>query len=492
MKPAYSLNWRRGPVLATALCLGLAGCAVGPDFVKPQAPAVQSFVRPQDGHILSGLGAGDQAIKEQWWHDYQSDAMNEIVELALKNNPNIDAAIANLKAAQANVRVQQGFFFPTIGAGYVGTQGNPGYTIAPPTNTDIGSVYALQTAQLTIGYMPDIFGLNRRQVESLQAQAKISQFQLDALRITVASNVIAAVMQEAALSEQFAAQQRAVQLAQGQLKTARKMFAEGYYSRVDLANQESAYTAAQQALLGYRKALDQTRDLLAILCGKFPSEEIVRVKLEAIRVPERLPSAIPSRLVEQRPDVMAAEQLVKSANAQIGVAIASMLPQFTIFGVIGGAASAFNAMFNGDNVFWAATGAVGQTLFDGGTLYFRKQAAEAVTAEALAQYKAAVIAAYQNVADTLYALDVDKQTLLSAIDNEQALEAIQSATQKQFDTGYASEPANQLAQQNFLNARTARVQAQVTYMGDTVALYQALGGGWAGESAPATAQVASK
>jgi len=162
-----------------------------------------------------------------------------------------------------------------------------------------------------------------------------------------------------------------------------------------------------------------------------------------------------------------------------------MLPQFSIVAAMGGASNAINTLFASGNPFWGVTGNLSQTLFDGGTLYFRKEAAEAATAQALAQYKSTVLIAYQNVADTLYALEVDKQALDAAIENEKAILAIATATKQQFEKGYVAEPAYQAAQQSFLSARTARLQAQATYMGDTVALYQSLGGGWTRESSDA-------
>jgi len=270
-----------------------------------------------------------------------------------------------------------------------------------------------------------------------------------------------------------------------QLVTARKLFSSGYFSRVDLANQESAYAASQQAAFAVKKLLDQTRDLIAVLCGQYPSEELKLVELSAMKIPAHLPQAVPSQLVDQRPDVLAAEEIVKAANAQIGVAVANMLPQFSIVAAMGGASNAINTLFASGNPFWGVTGNLSQTLFDGGTLYFRKEAAEAATAQALAQYKSTVLIAYQNVADTLYALEVDKQALDAAIENEKAILAIATATKQQFEKGYVAEPAYQAAQQSFLSARTARLQAQATYMGDTVALYQSLGGGWTRESSDA-------
>ena len=488
MKEMYTANpfQRKLPKisLACGLILALTACAVGPDYVRPEAASVSRFTREQDPVSASSVDLVKHPIQADWWRDYQSDALNDIVELALKHNPNVEAAEATLKVTRANVRAQQGFFFPAITAGFSGVRGNTGNNITAPTvNWDANTYsYSLQTATFNVGFTPDIFGLNRRQVESLEAQSKNAQYQLDALKITIASNVIAAVIQEAALAEQYAAQQELVRLGSMQLVTARKMLSLGYFSRLDLANQEMAYAASVQGSLAVKKLLDQTRDLIAVLCGQLPSTELKLVNLEKVQIPAHLPQAVPSQLVDQRPDVMAAEALVKSANAQIGVAIANMLPQFSIVGSLGGAANVWSDLFSSGNPFWSLTGNVGQVVFDGGTLYNRKRAAEAATEQAVAQYRATVIVAYQNVADTLYALEADKTAFDTALENEKANLAIANGLQQQFEKGYASEPAAQLARQGYLSARTARLQAQATYLGDTVALYQSLGGGWSRDS----------
>ena len=303
-------------IVITGLALGLSACSVGPDFVRPEAPKLSSFTREVEASSSKADEPLPDRIQADWWKDYQSASLNQVVELALKNNPTVEAALANLKVAKANVKAQQGFFFPSIGAGYSGSRGNVGnYVSAPTSVVNDDSSYSLQTAQLSVGFTPDIFGLNRRQVESLKAQASSAQFQLDALKTTVASNVIAALMQEAALSEQYAAQQESVKLGLAQLVTARKLFSSGYFSRVDLANQESAYAASQQAAFAVKKLLDQTRDLIAVLCGQYPSEELKLVELSAMKIPAHLPKAVPSQLVDQRPDVLAAEEIVKAANA---------------------------------------------------------------------------------------------------------------------------------------------------------------------------------
>lgn len=459
--------------LSIVALLSLSACAVGPNFQKPDSPKTVSYTR--DPQALEG--AQVIPIPTNWWVAYQSDEINQLVELALKNNPNIDVALANLKIVQQNIVAQQGFFFPQIGAGYVASRQNVGSTLAPAINGTT-SVYGLQTTALSVGFTPDIFGGNRRQVESLKAIANAQQLQLEALKITVATNVIATAIQEAVYREQLQIAKEAVDAARKQLAHSKLLADTGYISGIDLANQEAIYAQAAGQILVLKKLREQTLDMLAVLCGQVPSTNLLLPNINAIYIPRGLPHALPSSLVEQRPDVKIAEELVRASNAQIGVAIASMIPQFSITGILGGSATAFSELFNGSNNIWGIAGGVGQPLFAGGSLLARKRAAEAGLDASLAQYRSTVLMAFQNVADTLYALDNDGKLYELARDGEIANKKAFDKTQLQFEHGYTSEPGLLIAKQQYLQAKINAIQAYSVYLGDTAALYQSLGGGW--------------
>jgi NodT family efflux transporter outer membrane factor (OMF) lipoprotein len=471
-----SMNKMR-PLLLAPLLAALAGCAAGPDYKKPAAPAVQNYTREP---VQAGEGqmlAPEAPVDAAWWTAYGSPEIDALVRRALEHNPNVDAAIANLKVAQQNVAAQRGFFYPTIQAGYTGTRQNVGNTLSSPLSSG-ETIYNLHTAQLSVGFVPDIFGLNRRQVESLKAQEDAQRYQLAAVRITLANNVVTAAFQEAATVEQVRLIEATIVTYREQLKHLQRMHESGYSSAMDVAGAEAALAQALQLLPPLRKQLEQTRDLLAVLCGDFPNQGYQPASLDAIKLPPSLPLGIPSKLVEQRPDVRGAEAQVHSANAQVGVATANMLPQFTITALAGGAATAFSQMFAAGNGIWAIGGGVSQTLFAGGTLIARKRGAEAALVSALAQYQGVVITAFQNVADTLYALENDGRAVQAARDAESANDKFLVLTQKAFNSGYTSEFVLLAAKQAALQSKVARLQAYGTYLSDTAALYQSLGGGW--------------
>jgi NodT family efflux transporter outer membrane factor (OMF) lipoprotein len=460
----------------------LSACSVGPDFKKPEMVTPTSFTRNGQMDTSPSTSQSPKGVDAQWWKAYGSDEINQLVDLALKNNPNIESASANLRVAQANVRAQQGLFFPSISAGYGVSRQKTGPilqpSINPPADGVVDSIYNLHTAGFTVGFAPDIWGGNRRQVESLKALGNAQSYQLAALQTTIANNVVATAIQEASLREQVKAVRDLAQASREQLEHARRLRAAGYSSSVDLAVQESLFAQATAQVPTLEKSREQSLNLLAVLCGKMPNEQLLLPSIDKIRFPSPLPNVVPSAFVEQRPDVKIAEEYVRAANAQIGVAIANLLPQISLTGNIGSVATLFGDLSNSANSAWALAGGISQPIFQGGTLFARKRAAEAGIDSAIGQYKSTVLGAFQNVADTLYAIDADGKYYKTALDNEKANQQIFEQSDRQVKAGYLSEAGMLLTKQTYLQARINSLQAYATYLGDTTALYQALGGGW--------------
>jgi NodT family efflux transporter outer membrane factor (OMF) lipoprotein len=483
MKGDYRL---RAASALGALAL-VSGCAVGPDFQRPAAPGVDGYTRqPLVGKTASTEIPGgeeqrfvhDREISQQWWTLFQSPQLNALIEKALKVNPSLVAAQAALRQAKELVYAQQGFYYPIIQANVSPSRQRTSATFSPALNSG-DALYNLYTAQVTVGFTPDVFGGNRRQVESLSALAESQRFLLEATYLTLTSNVVAAAIQEASLRAQIAATRDIVALSTKSLELLRRQFELGYVARIDVAAQETALAQVEQTLPPLRRQLEQTRDLLTALAGRFPNDELPETfELSALHLPQDLPLSLPSKLVEQRPDVRAAEEQMHAASAQIGVAIANMLPQFTISAAKGGAATEFSQMFANGNPFWSVAGNVTQTLFAGGTLLHRKRAAEAAFEQAAAQYRSTVITAFQNVADTLYALQSDADGLKAAVAAERAAKLSLDLTLKQQKIGYVNYLALLSAQQAYQQTVIARAQAHASRFADTAALFQALGGGW--------------
>jgi len=215
------------------------------------------------------------------------------------------------------------------------------------------------------------------------------------------------------------------------------------------------------------------------LIGKFPGETTLpELDLSAFRLPQTLPVSLPSELVRQRPDIRAAEALLRQTNARIGVAQALMFPQLTLSGSYGSAATRVSNLFDPGTQLWNIGASLLQPLFHAGQLQARKRGAEAVYAQAFAQYQATVLGACQNVADALLALEFDAATLKAQTAAETAARESLEVTRKQLQFGAVNSLTLLNAQRQYEQAKVALVLAQATRYADTAALFQALGGGW--------------
>ena len=378
----------------------------------------------------------------------------------------------------------QASFAPTRQQNAVGT--------LSPTLSSGAPVYNLYTAQLAVGYDLDLFGGGRRQVESLVAQAEQQRFILEATYLTLTSNVVAAAIQEASLRAQIDATQRILAIDEEQLGIMRRENELGAIAVSDVTAQEAAVAQAAATLPGLRRQLAIQRDQLTALLGRLPAQEPDEIfDLSHLDLPVQVPLSLPSRLVEQRPDIRAAEAQMHAASAQVGVAIANLLPQVSLAASYGGTATRVGEMFSSGNLFWSVGASLTQTLFAGGALVHRKQAAVDALDQAGAQYRAAVIAAFQNVADSLHALVFDAEALKADVEAERATGQSLDYARKAHELGAVSYLALLNAEQAYQQAVIARVQAQANRYADTAALFQALGGGWwnrasdAGESSSA-------
>jgi NodT family efflux transporter outer membrane factor (OMF) lipoprotein len=433
-----------------------------------------------------------------WWKQFGSAKLDALVARALAANPSLPAAVAALRQAEEQTAAQRGYFYPTIAPDFQasrqqiagnlssndpGPQGDGAVIQAPAPAKPV--TYNFYTAQVALSYTPDVFGGNRRQVESLKAQAQALRFQMEATYVTLTTNVVAAVIEDASLESQIKATTAYVGTARDALAILREQQTQGYAMAIDVATQESALAQASALLPPLRKQLEQTRDLIRALVGALPDDPAdLSFELGDLTTPPELPVSLPAKLVDQRPDVRAAEEQMHSASAQVGVAIANRLPQFTITAAYGGAASEVSQLFSSGGPFWNLVGDATAPIFDGGTLRHRQKAAEQALIQARAQYRQTLITAFQNVADTLRAIEADADAMKASIDAEKAAKVARDVTRAQYETGYVNYQTLLLAEGVYQQAVVNRVQAQTNRLGDAATLFQALGGGWWNRAAP--------
>ena len=465
------------------------GCAVGPDFEQPAAPDVTGYT-PQSlaEQTSSAEIKGDEAqrfvqgldIPGQWWTLFHSEPLNALIEQALKNNPTLPAAEAALRQAWENVYAAEGAFFPTAVVGYSPSRNKTATGVTFTSASSGKPWFTLHTAQVVVTYAPDVFGGTRRQVESLTATAEFQRFQVGAAYLTLTSNVVAAAVQEASLRSQIAATEEIIKIQTDSLGILRKQFELGQVAGADVAAVEATLAQAQATLPPLQKQLAVQRDLLTALIGRLPSQEPAeKFELAALQLPQDLPVSLPSKLVEQRPDIQSAEAQLHGASAQIGVAIAAQLPQFTLTGNAGTTANQISQLFTTPGTaFWTFAGNVAQTVFVAGTLLHKKRVADAAFDEAAAMYRSTVITAFQNVADALHALEADAETLKATYAAERAAFKSLEIARRQLQLGAITYLGLLTAENTYDTALLALVQAQAARYADTAALFQALGGGW--------------
>jgi NodT family efflux transporter outer membrane factor (OMF) lipoprotein len=485
-----SVGWRRwlsNAITVLAALVLISGCAVGPNFRPPAAPVLTAYTRPSfsakttSADILGGEEQRfllDQDLPGEWWTLLGSPPLNALMAKAIEANPTLVAAESALRQARELYFAGQGHFYPTVQASFSASRQKATAALSPPLSGPELS-FDLYSTLGTLSYALDIFGGIRRQVESLGATLEGQRFQLEAVYLTLTSSVVSAAIQEALLRAQIAATQEIIDISARSLALFRRQFELGAAARLDVAAQEAALAQVQQTLPPLQKQLEQTRNLLAALSGRFPSEgPAERFELASLRLPQDLPVSLPSTLVTRRLDVRVAETQLQAASAQVGVVLSARLPQVTIAASAGGTATAFAQMFANGNPFWTIAGNIAHTIFDGGTLLHQQRAAEAAFEQSAAQYRTTVIGAFQNVADALYALQADAETLKAAVAAEQATKTTLDITTEAQRLGAVNYLAVLSAQQAYRQALLARAQAQAARLSDTVALFQAVGGGW--------------
>jgi NodT family efflux transporter outer membrane factor (OMF) lipoprotein len=464
-----------------------AGCAVGPNFKKPAAPDVGGYTAqpPSATAATANVSGGEtqrfamgQDISADWWTLFHSTPLNELIDASLSNNHDLKAAHAALSVARENVLAQRGVYYPSVTGSFDASRQRQSGQVAPVLSSN-AFLYNLFTPQVTVSYVPDVFGLNRRTVESLQAQEQEARYQMAATYTALTANVVVTAILEASLQMQIDATRELVGINTDSVNILRYQFDKGYASRLDLAAQESQLAQTAAALPPLIKQLAQVQDLLAVLAGRFPNQgPDQKFDLATLQLPQDLPVSLPSQLVAQRPDVLQAEANLHDASAKIGIATANRLPNIVLTANAGSTAAAMDQLFTSGTGFWALGANVTAPIFQGGTLLHQERAAKAAYTQAAEQYRSTVLTAFQNVADSLSALEQDAEALKSAAAAADAAKITLDLAQRQLQAGYAGYLALLNAEQAYQQSRINLVQAQAARYADTAALFQALGGGW--------------
>lgn len=495
--PLQSLVQRtsRRTMLSTSVALILGGCAVGPDFKTPGSLAsdfysysevpVEEKTQRSEGKTQRSEGKTGasqklvlaQDIPAQWWEIFHSKELDELIRSALANSPNLASAQAALRQAQENYNaLSGGTLYPNVSASFVPERDK---ISAASTQGSAGTLFNLYNASVSVSYTIDAFGGNRRAVEDLGAEVEYQRFQVEAAYLTLISNLVTTAIKEASLRAQIEAQNEILRAQVKQLEVIESRFISGAISKVDVLNQRSFVAQTRATIPSLEKTLQQTRHQLAVYAGRLPGDiNLPTFELDSLDLPKELPVSIPSALVRQRPDIRASEALLHRASAQLGVATANQYPKITLTGTYGSTASTMGTLFSGPAEMWRLAGGITQPIFNGGELSAKRRAAVAYYDQQDAKYRSTVLGAFQNVADTLQALEFDARTLKEQVEAAKVAKQTLDLANLQFGFGAINSLTLLDVKRTYQKARIDLVIARATRYADTAALFQSLGGGW--------------
>jgi len=473
---------QRGSCLVVILAI-LGGCSVGPNFVRPAPPDTERYTHELQSQAT--IAADDQVqhftssntLIADWWKLFQSTELDAVVNKAIANNPTLQASEASLASSQDNMRAGYGVFFPQIQAG-VGASRQRTSSLQQGSQTS-GKIFNLVTLSSTISYAIDVFGGARRSVESLRAQADYQRYENVAAYLMLSANVVNTSIARAAYYEEICTTKQLIKLEKEQLRLTQAQVQAGTSPYANVLSIESLIAANQALLAPLEQNLAQADHLLVTLEGEFPSKaDLPDINLNKFSLPIDLPVSLPSDLVNQRPDILAAEAQMHVASAKIGVATALMFPSFSLNGTFGTSGTNFGNLTASSGKFWSIGPVATIPLFQGTTLWFGRKAAIDAYQQSRANYRQTVLSAFEQVADSLKALEHDAEALQAQVEAKRSAGEALKLLQANYHAGLVNYLAVLTADVQFHETSIAYLQAVAQRHQDTVALFVALGGGW--------------
>ena len=466
----------------------LSACALGPDFVRPAAPATQRYTYEEEpARTIVADGSAQHfepgaKIAADWWRLFGCPQLDAVVLQSIANNPTLQAAQASLRQSQDNLRAGYGIFYPQIGASFQPTRQQ--FSPARFGESSEPSIFNLYTFSTTVSYVLDVFGGERRTIEGLGAQVAVQYYNLRGTYLSLSGNIVNAIVAEASYRAEIQATQQIVGFLEEQTSITATQAQAGTVPYANLLSIQSQLATTEATLPPLQQQVSHTQHLLSTLAG-LPSGDWAppAVTFSDLKLPNDLPVSLPSDLVRQRPDILVAESQLHSASAQIGVATAAMFPSFTLNANYGWNSTSLSTLFASSAAFWTMGAALATPLIQGPTLWYQRKAAIDAYQQSLANYRQTVLAAFAQVADALDALQHDAQTLSAESEalatSAEALHLVQ--------TNYQAGTVNYLqvliADYQYQQAALGYIQASGQRLQDTAALFVALGGGWWNQSA---------
>ena len=460
-------------VLAALLIAALTGCAVGPNYKRPNVDVPGTY-REEPAAGAAGLAAPPDSLgDEEWWTVFQDQELQKLIHTAIEQNYDLRIAATRVLQAQAQLGIARADQFPTVSAGAdINTTRNPKTPIFPS--------YQLNTGQLDLSaaWELDFWGKYRRATEAARANVLASEWGRRAVISTVVANVADAYFELRALDLELEISQQTLSSRQDSLKLTQALEQNGSVSLVDVRQGEQLVYTASATIPNLERQIQQQENLISVLLGRNPGPVARGLKLEDEPHPPAVPAGLPSQLLERRPDIQQSEQQLIAANAEIGVAKAAYFPDISLTALGGFQSDSLTRLFSGPAGLWNVGPALTQPIFTAGKIRSNVKLAKAADEQAALTYRQTIQQAFRDVSDALIAYQKDRefreqQELLSA----SAGDATRLA-EVRYQNGVASYLEVLTNDTNYFSAELNLAQARLSELTDLVHLYNALGGGW--------------
>lgn len=452
------------------LCAGiivgmLTGCVVGPDYQRP------TVATPADWTISYEAAAG--MIDTAWWKQFNDPVLNKLIDTALSNNLDLMAATARVDQYLGQLRTTRSEAFPQIGAGVgVSRQQNSKTGISPGQPP-----YTLYQGALNATWEIDLWGRIRRSTEAAQADLMASEAGRRTVLLTLVSNVASNYIVLSGLDRQLEIARDTEKAYAESLHIFKLRHKYGTVSQVEVSQVESEYESARQKIPQFEAAISQQENLIAVLLGQNPKPVIRGRSIDQLIIPG-IPAELPSQLLEQRPDIIEAEQALIAANARIGVAEALYYPNISLTGALGVSTVNSSELFDGDSNVWGLGGSLLAPIFTFGNIEGQVISAEAAQREALYRYQQSIISAFRDVEDALVATTRGRESQKAQGRRVKALETYARLAKDQYDAGTTSYLQVLDANRSLFSSQLDYVQTQTGVITSLVDVYRSMGGGW--------------
>jgi outer membrane protein, multidrug efflux system len=455
--------------IVTALGL-MTGCLMGPKYQRPAVNVPQEYraPAPQQAAQASSLG------NEQWWQVYQDPVLTQLIHSAIAQNYDVRIAAARVLEAQAQVGITRANQLPSasVGANVFSEQNAKVTNLFPAYQVNGGEL------NLSVIWNLDFWGKYRRQTEAARAQLLATEWGQRAVLSSLVANVAAAYFQLRALDSELEISQRTLASRQQSVKLTRVLESHGSGSGLDVSQAEQLVYTASETIPDLERQIEQQENVLSVLLGENPQSISRGRALTEQPVPEIVPAGLPSELLERRPDIRQAEQIMVAANAQIGVAKASFFPSLSLTGTGGLESNALHQFISQPSETWSAAAGVTQPVFQGGALRSGLRLARANWQEAVFSYQQSVQNALEQVSNSLIASQKNREFREQQELLTQAAQQTDQFSEVLYKNGGASYLQVLTSETNYFSAELNLVQAQLNERLALVQLYQALGGGW--------------